>query len=130
MKKFGLEFQLVNRSQNEFAKIMDQQKRLEKQLNNTLKAFNKLQSTANNTSLDASIKKMDKLTNSVKRYNDALKGATGGKIDPAGGSSSAISSIMTANSYIDSISGISNKLFGALDSLPFGNILSSSLLPF
>ena len=127
MKKFGLEFQLVNRSQNEFAKIMDQQKRLEKQLNNTLKAFNKLQSTANNTSLDASIKKMDKLTNSVKRYNDALKGATGGKIDPAGGSSSAISSIMTANSYIDSISGISNKLFGALDSLPFGNILSSSL---
>ena len=127
MKKFGLEFQLVNRSQNEFAKIMDQQKRLEKQLNNTLKAFNKLQSAANNTSLDASIKKMDKLTNSVKRYNDALKGATGGKIDPAGGSSSAISSIMTANSYIDSISGISNKLFGALDSLPFGNILSSSL---
>ena len=127
MKKFGLEFQLVNRSQNEFAKIMDQQKRLEKQLNNTLKAFNKLQSTANNTSLDASIKKMDKLTNSVKRYNDALKGATGGKIDPAGGSSSAISSIMTADSYIDSISGISNKLFGALDSLPFGNILSSSL---
>ena len=127
MKKFGLEFQLVNRSQNEFAKIMDQQKRLEKQLNNTLKAFNKLQSTANNTSLDASIKKMDKLTNSVKRYNDALKGAAGGKIDPAGGSSSAISSIMTANSYIDSISGISNKLFGALDSLPFGNILSSSL---
>ena len=72
MKKFGLEFQLVNRSQNEFAKIMDQQKRLEKQLNNTLKAFNKLQSTANNTSLDASIKKMDKLTNSVKRYNDAI----------------------------------------------------------
>ena len=127
MKKFGLEFQLVNRSQNEFAKIMDQQKRLEKQLNNTLKAFNKLQSTANNTSLDASIKKMDKLTNSVKRYNDALKGASGSKIDPAGGSSSAISSIMTANSYIDSISGISNKLFGALDSLPFGNILSSSL---
>ena len=127
MKKFGLEFQLVNRSQNEFAKIMDQQKRLEKQLNNTLKAFNKLQSAANNTSLDASIKKMDKLTNSVKRYNDALKGATGGKIDPAGESSSAISSMMTANSYIDSISGISNKLFGALDSLPFGNILSSSL---
>ena len=127
MKKFGLEFQLVNRSQNEFAKIMDQQKRLEKQLNNTLKAFNKLQSTANNTSLDASIKKMDKLTNSVKKYNDALKGASGSKLDPAGGSSSAISSIMTANSYIDSISGISNKLFGALDSLPFGNILSSSL---
>ena len=60
MKKFGLEFQLVNRSQNEFAKIMDQQKRLEKQLNNTLKAFNKLQSTANNTSLESSIKKMDK----------------------------------------------------------------------
>ena len=127
MKKFGLEFQLVNRSQNEFAKIMDQQKRLEKQLNNTLKAFNKLQSTANNTSLDASIKKMDKLTNSVKRYNDALKGATGGKIGPVGESSSAISSIMTADSYINSISGISNKLFGALDSLPFGNILSSSL---
>ena len=134
MKKFGLEFQLVNRSQNEFAKIMDQQKRLEKQLNNTLKAFNKLQSTANNTSLDASIKKMDKLTNSVKRYNDALKGATGGKIDPAGGridlageGSSAISTMMMANSFIDSISGISTKLFGALDSLPFGNILSSSL---
>ena len=127
MKKFGLEFQLVNRSQNEFAKIMDQQKRLEKQLNNTLKAFNKLQSTANNTSLDASIKKMDKLTNSVKRYNDALKGATGGKIGPVGEGSSAISSIMTADSYINSISGISNKLFGALDSLPFGNILSSSL---
>ena len=37
MKKFGLEFQLVNRSQNEFAKIMDQQKRLEKQLNNNIK---------------------------------------------------------------------------------------------
>ena len=106
---------------------MDQQKRLEKQLNNTLKAFNKLQSAANNTSLDASIKKMDKLTNSVKRYNDALKGATGGKIDPTGGGSSSVKDMMSANSYIDSISSISTKMFGALDSLPFGNILSSSL---
>ena len=113
MKKFGLEFQLVNRSQNEFAKIMDQQKRLEKQLNNTLKAFNKLQSAANNTSLDASIKKMDKLTNSVKRYNDALKGATGGKINPAGGSSSVVKDFMLGDYYRDSISNMANTLTGA-----------------
>ena len=71
MKKFGLEFVLENKSKQAFAQIMDQQRRLEKQLNNNIKAFNKFQSAVNNTSLDSSIKKMDKLTNSVKRYNDA-----------------------------------------------------------
>ena len=75
MKKFGLEFVLENKSKQAFAQIMDQQRRLEKQLNNNIKAFNKFQSAVNNTSLDSSIKKMDKLTNSVKRYNDALAGA-------------------------------------------------------
>ena len=52
MKKFGLEFVLENKSKSAFSQIMDQQKRLEKQLNNTIKAFNKFQSSANNNSFD------------------------------------------------------------------------------
>ena len=137
MKKFGLEFQLVNRSQNEFAKIMDQQKRLEKQLNNNIKAFNKFQSAVNNTSLDSSIKKLDKLTNSVKRYNDALSGAKGGSIgldvgnlSGSSGSLGGIQDLLMANSIYDSIGNISNKLMGAMSSLPFGDILSSSMSSF
>ena len=55
MKKFGLEFVLENKSKQAFAQIMDQQRRLEKQLNNNIKAFNKFQSAVNNTSLDSSI---------------------------------------------------------------------------
>ena len=90
MKKFGLEFVLENKSKQAFAQIMDQQRRLEKQLNNNIKAFNKFQSAVNNTSLESSIKKMDKLTNSVKRYNDALAGAKGGSLDPTGGLSGAV----------------------------------------
>ena len=62
MKKFGLEFVLENKSKQAFAQIMDQQRRLEKQLNNNIKAFNKFQSAVNNTSLESSIKKMDNLT--------------------------------------------------------------------
>ena len=73
MKKFGLEFVLQNKSNQAFSQIMDQQKRLEKQLNNTIKAFNKFQSSTNNNSFDSAVKKMDKLTESVKRYNNAVK---------------------------------------------------------
>ena len=60
MKKFGLEYVLENKSQQTFAKIMDQQRRLEKQLNNTIKAFNKFQTSTNNNSFDSAVKKMDK----------------------------------------------------------------------
>ena len=73
MKKFGLEFVLENKSKSAFSQIMDQQKRLEKQLNNTIKAFNKFQSSTSNNSFDTAVKKMDKLTESVKRYNNAVK---------------------------------------------------------
>ena len=101
MKKFGLEFVLENKSKQAFAQIMDQQRRLEKQLNNNIKAFNKFQSAVNNTSLESSIKKMDKLTNSVKRYNDALAGAKGGSLDPTGGGglSGAVKDFMTADYF-------------------------------
>ena len=76
MKKFGLEFVLENKSQQTFAKLMDQQKRLETQLNNNIKAFNKFQSSLNNTKLDTAVKRMDKLTNAIARYNSAMKGST------------------------------------------------------
>ena len=125
MKKFGLEFVLENKSKQAFAQIMDQQRRLEKQLNNNIKAFNKFQSAVNNTSLDSSIKKMDKLTNSVKRYNDALKGAKGGGLEPTGGSSSVVKDFMLGDYYRDSISNMANTLTGAFSSMPFGDIYSS-----
>ena len=125
MKKFGLEFVLENKSKSAFSQIMDQQRRLEKQLNNNIKAFNKFQSAVNNTSLESSIKKMDKLTNSVKRYNDALKGAKGGGLDPTGGSSSAVKDFMLGDYYRDSISNMANTLTGAFSSMPFGDIYSS-----
>lgn len=124
MKKFGLEFVLENKSKQAFAQIMDQQRRLEKQLNNNIKAFNKFQSAVNNTSLDSSIKKMDKLTNSVKRYNDALSGAKGGSLDPTGGVSSAVKDFMTADYLRDSIGNMSNTIVSAFDSMPFGQLYS------
>lgn len=124
MKKFGLEFVLENKSKQAFAQIMDQQRRLEKQLNNNIKAFNKFQSAVNNTSLDSSIKKMDKLTNSVKRYNDALAGAKGGSLDPTGGVSSAVKDFMTADYLRDSIGNMSNTIVSAFDSMPFGQLYS------
>ena len=124
MKKFGLEFVLENKSKQAFAQIMDQQRRLEKQLNNNIKAFNKFQSAVNNTSLDSSIKKMDKLTNSVKRYNDALNGAKGGSLDPTGGLSGAVKDFMTADYLRDSIGNMSNTIVSAFDSMPFGQLYS------
>ena len=124
MKKFGLEFVLENKSKQAFAQIMDQQRRLEKQLNNNIKAFNKFQSAVNNTSLESSIKKMDKLTNSVKRYNDALAGAKGGSLDPTGGVSSAVKDFMTADYLRDSIGNMSNTIISAFDSMPFGQLYS------
>lgn len=124
MKKFGLEFVLENKSKQAFAQIMDQQRRLEKQLNNNIKAFNKFQSAVNNTSLESSIKKMDKLTNSVKRYNDALNGAKGGSLDPTGGVSSAVKDFMTADYLRDSIGNMSNTIVSAFDSMPFGQLYS------
>lgn len=125
MKKFGLEFVLENKSKQAFAQIMDQQRRLEKQLNNNIKAFNKFQSAVNNTSLDSSIKKMDKLTNSVKRYNDALNGAKGGSLDPTGGGlSGAVKDFMTADYLRDSIGNMSNTIISAFDSMPFGQLYS------
>lgn len=124
MKKFGLEFVLENKSKQAFAQIMDQQRRLEKQLNNNIKAFNKFQSAVNNTSLDSSIKKMDKLTNSVKRYNDALSGAKGGSLDPTGGVSSAVKDFMTADYLRDSIGNMSNTIVSAFNSMPFGQLYS------
>ena len=125
MKKFGLEFVLENKSKQAFAQIMDQQRRLEKQLNNNIKAFNKFQSAVNNTSLESSIKKMDKLTNSVKRYNDALAGAKGGSLDPTGGLSGAVKDFMTADYLRDSIGNMSNTIISAFDSMPFGQLYSS-----
>lgn len=124
MKKFGLEFVLENKSKQAFAQIMDQQRRLEKQLNNNIKAFNKFQSAVNNTSLESSIKKMDKLTNSVKRYNDALAGAKGGSLDPTGGVSSAVKDFMTADYLRDSIGNMSNTIVSAFNSMPFGQLYS------
>ena len=124
MKKFGLEFVLENKSKQAFAQIMDQQRRLEKQLNNNIKAFNKFQSAVNNTSLDSSIKKMDKLTNSVKRYNDAVAGAKGGSLDPTSGVSSAVKDFMTADFLRDSIGNMSNTIVSAFDSMPFGQLYS------
>lgn len=124
MKKFGLEFVLENKSKQAFAQIMDQQRRLEKQLNNNIKAFNKFQSAVNNTSLESSIKKMDKLTNSVKRYNDALAGAKGGSLDPTGGLSGAVKDFMTADYLRDSIGNMSNTIISAFDSMPFGQLYS------
>ena len=124
MKKFGLEFVLENKSKQAFAQIMDQQRRLEKQLNNNIKAFNKFQSAVNNTSLDSSIKKMDKLTNSVKRYNDALNGAKGGSLDPTGGLSGAVKDFMTADYLRDSIGNMSNTIVSAFNSMPFGQLYS------
>lgn len=124
MKKFGLEFVLENKSKQAFAQIMDQQRRLEKQLNNNIKAFNKFQSAVNNTSLDSSIKKMDKLTNSVKRYNDAVAGAKGGSLDPTGGLSGAVKDFMTADFLRDSIGNMSNTIVSAFDSMPFGQLYS------
>ncbi|MBP3928115.1 MAG: hypothetical protein J6D47_00935, partial [Peptostreptococcaceae bacterium] len=126
MKKFGLEFVLENKSKQAFAQIMDQQRRLEKQLNNNIKAFNKFQSAVNNTSLESSIKKMDKLTNSVKRYNDALAGAKGGSLDPTGGGglSGAVKDFMTADYLRDSIGNMSNTIISAFDSMPFGQLYS------
>ena len=121
MKKFGLEFVLENKSKQAFAQIMDQQRRLEKQLNNNIKAFNKFQSAVNNTSLESSIKKMDKLTNSVKRYNDALAGAKGGSLDPTGG---LVKDFMTADYLRDSIGNMSNTIVSAFDSMPFGQLYS------
>ncbi len=124
MKKFGLEFVLENKSKQAFAQIMDQQRRLEKQLNNNIKAFNKFQSAVNNTSLDSSIKKMDKLTNSVKRYNDAVAGAKGGSLDPTSGVSGAVKDFMTADFLRDSIGNMSNTIVSAFDSMPFGQLYS------
>ena len=124
MKKFGLEFVLENKSKQAFAQIMDQQRRLEKQLNNNIKAFNKFQSAVNNTSLDSSIKKMNKLTNSVKRYNDAVAGAKGGSLDPTGGVSSAVKDFMTADYLRDSIGNMSNTIVSAFNSMPFGQLYS------
>ena len=124
MKKFGLEFVLENKSKQAFAQIMDQQRRLEKQLNNNIKAFNKFQSAVNNTSLESSIKKMDKLTNSVKRYNDALAGAKGGSLDPTGGLSGAVKDFMTADYLRDSIGNMSNTIVSAFNSMPFGQLYS------
>lgn len=121
MKKFGLEFVLENKSKQAFAQIMDQQRRLEKQLNNNIKAFNKFQSAVNNTSLESSIKKMDKLTNSVKRYNDALAGAKGGSLDPTGG---LVKDFMTADYLRDSIGNMSNTIVSAFNSMPFGKLYS------
>lgn len=121
MKKFGLEFVLENKSKQAFAQIMDQQRRLEKQLNNNIKAFNKFQSAVNNTSLESSIKKMDKLTNSVKRYNDALAGAKGGSLDPTGG---LVKDFITADYLRDSIGNMSNTIVSAFNSMPFGQLYS------
>ena len=124
MKKFGLEFVLENKSQQTFAKIMDQQRRLEKQLNNTVKAFNKFQSSTNNNSFDSAVKKMDKLTESVKRYNHAVKNSNDVSLN-SGGSSSLTKDFMAADYYRDSISNMANTLTGAFSSMPFGDIYSS-----
>ena len=124
MKKFGLEFVLENKSKSAFSQIMDQQKRLEKQLNNTIKAFNKFQSSANNNSFDTAVKKMDKLTESVKRYNHAVKNSNDISLN-SGGSSSLTKDFMAADYYRDSISGMANTLTSAFSSMPFGDIYSS-----
>ena len=121
MKKFGLEFVLENKSQQTFAKIMDQQRRLEKQLNNTVKAFNKFQSSTNNNSFDSAVKKMDKLTESVKRYNHAVKNSNDVSLN-SGGSSSLTKDFMAADYYRDSISNMANTLTSAFSSMPFGDI--------
>ena len=124
MKKFGLEFVLENKSQQTFAKIMDQQRRLEKQLNNTIKAFNKFQSSTNNNSFDSAVKKMDKLTESVKRYNNAVKNSKDVSLN-SGPSSNLTKDFMAADYYRDSISNMANTLTGAFSSMPFGDIYSS-----
>ena len=124
MKKFGLEFVLENKSKSAFSQIMDQQKRLEKQLNNTIKAFNKFQSSANNNSFDTAVKKMDKLTESVKRYNHAVKNSNDISLN-SGGSSSLTKDFMLGDYYRDSISNMANTLTSAFSSMPFGDIYSS-----
>lgn len=132
MKKFGLEFVLENKSQQTFAKLMDQQKRLETQLNNNIKAFNKFQSSINNTKLDNAVKKMDKLTSSVEKYNKAMNGASSGNINTSSGSSnnalsSPVKDFMTADFLRDSIGNMSNSIVNAFSSLPFGDIYSGFL---
>ena len=125
MKKFGLEFVLENKSKSAFSQIMDQQKRLEKQLNNTIKAFNKFQSSANNNSFDTAVKKMDKLTESVKRYNNAVKNSNDVSLNSGPSTSNLTKDFMAADYYRDSISNMANTLTGAFSSMPFGDIYSS-----
>ena len=127
MKKFGLEFVLENKSKQAFSQIMDQQKRLEKQLNDNIKAFNKFQSAVNNTKLDSATKRIDKLTSSIEKYNKAVSTASSGKINPtSGGSSSSLTKdFMLGDYYRDSISNMANTLTGAFSSMPFGDIYSS-----
>ena len=81
-----------------FSQIMDQQKRLEKQLNDNIKAFNKFQSAVNNTKLDSATKRIDKLTSSIEKYNKAVSTASSGKINPtSGGSSSSVKDFMVGD---------------------------------
>lgn len=133
MKKFGLEFVLENKSQQTFAKIMDQQKRLETQLNNNIKAFNKFQSSLNNTKLDTAVKRMDKLTNAVARYNSVMKGSTSlsGLSGPNTGNNKGLSSgvkdFLMADYISDSIGKVSNNIVSAFDSMPFGQLYSGFL---
>ena len=133
MKKFGLEFVLENKSQQTFAKLMDQQKRLETQLNNNIKAFNKFQSSLNNTKLDTAVKRMDKLTNAVARYNSAMKGSTslsnlsGPNTSNDGGLSSGVKDFLTADFISDSIGKVSNNIVRSFESMPFGSLYSGFL---
>ena len=133
MKKFGLEFVLENKSQQTFAKLMDQQKRLETQLNNNIKAFNKFQSSLNNTKLDTAVKRMDKLTNAVARYNSAMKGSTslgnlsGPNTTNDGGLSSGVKDFLTADFISDSIGKVSNNIVRSFESMPFGSLYSGFL---
>ena len=124
MKKFGLEFVLQNKSNQAFSQIMDQQKRLEKQLNNTIKAFNKFQSSTNNNSFDSAVKKMDRLTESVKRYNHAVKNSNDISLN-SGDSSSVVKDFMVGDYLRDSIGNMSNTLASAFNSFPFGDIYSN-----
>lgn len=126
MKKFGLEFVLQNRSNQAFSQIMDQQKRLEKQLNNTIKAFNKFQSSTNNNSFDSAVKKMDRLTESVKRYNHAVKNSNDISLN-SGDSSSVVQDFMVGDYLRDSIGNMSNTLASTFNSFPFGDIYSGFL---
>ena len=124
MKKFGLECVLENRSKQAFYHIMDQQRRLEKQLNNTIKAFNKFQASTNNNSFDSAVKKMDKLTESVKRYNNAVKNSNDVSLN-SGPSSNLTKDFMLGDYYRDSIGNMANTLTSAFNSMPFGDVYSS-----